>query len=169
MYQVGKLGFVPSVSFLGQGYPKLPSPSGSTGREVISKGTDRDATGSIWTGSTTSSPRGSLGRSKGSRRVGKQRASLVEIVSQITRRTKSALVIPQGDLLHHAVESLLLANPRGTSGRSMETAVGPNSSWRLELTVPLSDEDGETWMALLVPDQAESPQRERGSHNEEGF
>ena len=120
---------------MGQGYPKLPSPSGSTGREVISEGTDRDATGSIWTGSTTSSPRGSLGRSEGSRQAGKQRASLVEIVSQITKRTESALVIPQGDLLRRAVELLLLANPRGTSGRLMETAVGPNSSWRLELTV----------------------------------
>ena len=85
------------------------------------------------------------------------------------RRTESALVIPQGDLLHCAVESLLLANPRGTSGRLMETAVGPNSSWRLELMVPLSDEDGETWMALLILDRAESPQWERGSHNEEGF
>ena len=146
------------MSFLGQGYPKLPSPSGSTGREVISEGTDRDATGNIWTGSTTSSPRGSLGRSEGSRWAGKQRASLVEIVSQITKRTESALVIPQGDLLRRAVESLLLANPRGTSGRLVETAVGPNSYWRLELTVPLSDEDGETWMALLIPNRAESPQ-----------
>ena len=85
------------------------------------------------------------------------------------RRTKSTLVIPQGDLLHHAVELLLLANPRGTSGQLMETAVGLNSSWRLELTVPLLDEDGETWMALLIPDRAESPQWEWGSHNEEGF
>ena len=87
------------MSFLGQGYPKLPSPSGSTGQEAISEGTDQDATGSIWTGSTTSSPRGSLGRSEGSCQVGKQRVSLVEIISQITRRTKSALVIPQGDLV----------------------------------------------------------------------
>ena len=78
-------------------------------------------------------------------------------------------MIPQGDLLCRAVELLLLTNPRGTSGRLMETAVGPNSSWHLELTVPLSDKDGETWMALLVPDRAESPQWERGSHNEEGF
>ena len=139
------------------------------GQEVISEGTDRDATGSIWTGSTTSSPRASLGRSEGSRQAGKQRASLVEIVSQITRRTESALVIPQGDLLRRAVESLLLANLRGTSGRLMETAVGPNSSWRLELMVPLLDEDSETWMALLIPDRAESPQWEWGSHNEEGF
>ena len=105
--------------------------------------------------------------SKGQSR--KQRASLVEIVSQITRRSESALVIPEGNLLRRAVESLLLANPRGTSGRLVETAVGPNSSWRLELTVPLSDEDGETWMALLVPDRADSPQWERGSHNEESF
>ena len=78
-------------------------------------------------------------------------------------------MIPQGDLLHRAVESLLLANPRGTSGWLMETAVGLNSSWRLELMVPLSDEDGETWMTLLILDRAESPQWERGSHNEEGF
>ena len=155
--------------FLDRGYPKLPSPSGSTGQEVISEGTDQDTTGSIWTRSTTSSPRGSLGRSEGSRWVGKQRASLVKIVSQITKRTKSALVIPQGDLLRRAVELLLLANPRGTSGRLMETTVGPNSSWRLELTVPPSDEDGKTWMALLIPDRAESPQWEWGSHNEEGF
>ena len=42
----------------------------------------------------------------------------------------------------------------------METAVGLNSSWRLELTVPLSDEDGKTWMALLILDRAESPQWE---------
>ena len=85
------------------------------------------------------------------------------------RRTESALVIPQGDLLCHAVESLLLANLRGTSGHLMETTVGPNSSWRLELTVPLSDEDSKMWMALLIPDRAESPQWEWGSHNEEGF
>ena len=78
-------------------------------------------------------------------------------------------MIPQGDLLRRAVESLLLANPRGTSGWLVETTVGLNSSWCLELTVPLSDEDGETWMALLVPDRAESPQWEWGSHNEEGF
>ena len=136
---------------------------------MISEGTNRDATGSIWTGSTTSSPRGSLGRSEGSHWAGKQRASLVEIVSQITRRTKSALVIPQGDLLRRAVELLLLANPRGTSGQLMETAVGPNSSWHLELMVPLLDEDGKTWMALLILDRAESPQWEQGSHNEEGF
>ena len=70
------------------------------------------------------------------------------------RRSESALVIPEGNLLRRAVESLLLANPRGTSGRLMETAVGPNSSWRLELTVPLLDEDGEMWMALLVLDRA---------------
>ena len=151
---------------------KEPStPNANRSSDVCSSdlGTDRDATGSIWTGSTTSSPKGSLGRSEGSRRAGKQRVSLVEIVSQITKRTESALVIPQGDLLRRAVELLLLANPRGTSGRLVETAVGPNSSWRLELTVPLSDEDGETWMALLVPDRAESPQWEQGSHNEEGF
>ena len=116
-----------------------------------------------------SSSRGSLGRSEGSHWAGKQRASLVEIVSQITKRTESALVIPQGDLLCRAVELLLLANPRGTLGCLMETAVGPNSSWCLELTVPLSDEDGEMWMALLVPNRAESPQWEQGSHNEEGF
>ena len=155
--------------FLAPGYPKLPSPSGSTGQEAISEGTDQDATGSIWTRSTTSSPRGSLGRSEGPRQAGKQRVSLVEIVSQITRRTKSALVIPEGNLLCRAVESLLSANLRGTSGQLMETAVGPNSPWRLELTVPLSDEDSETWMALLIPDRAESPQWEWGSHNEEGF
>ena len=85
------------------------------------------------------------------------------------RRTESALVIPQGGLLCCAVELLLLANLRGTLGRLMETAVGPNSSWCLELTVPLLDEDGETGMALLIPDRAESPQWEWGSHNEEGF
>ena len=78
-------------------------------------------------------------------------------------------MIPQGDLLPCAVELLLLANPRGTSGRLMETAVGPNSSWRLELTVPLSDKDGKMWMALLIPDRTESPQWEQGSHNGEGF
>ena len=116
-----------------------------------------------------SSPKGSLGRSEGSHQAGKQRASLVEIVSQITRRTESALVILQGDLLCRAVESLLLANPRGTLGWLMETAVGLNSSWCLELTVPLADEDGKTWMALLIPDRVESPQWERGSHNEERF
>ena len=91
------------------------------------------------------------------------------MVSQITRRIESALVIPQGDLLRHAVELLLLANPRGTSGRLMETAVGPTSSWHLELMVPLLDKDSKTWMALLIPDRAESPQWEQGSHNEEGF
>ena len=78
-------------------------------------------------------------------------------------------MIPEGNLLRCAVELLLLANPRGTSGRLMETTVGLNSSWHLELMVPLSDEDGETWMALLIPDRAESPQWEWGSHNEEGF
>ena len=78
-------------------------------------------------------------------------------------------MILQGDLLRCAVESLLLVNLRGTLGQLMETAVGPNSSWCLELTVPLSGEDGETWMALLIPDRAESPQWEWGSHNEEGF
>ena len=109
---------------------------------MISEETDQDVTGSIWTRSTTSSPRGSLGRSKGSHQVGKQRASLVEIVSQIMRRTKSALVIPQGDLLRRAVESLLLANPRGTLGWLMETAVGPNSSWHLELMVPFTGGKG---------------------------
>ena len=51
----------------------------------------------------------------------------------------------------------------------METAVGPNSSWCLELTVPLSNKDGETWMALLIPDRVESPQWEQGSHNEDEF
>ena len=136
---------------------------------MISEGTDQDATRSIWTRSTTSSPRGSLGRSEGSHQAGKQRASLVEIVSQIIRRTKSALVIPERDLLCHAVELLLLANLRGMLGRLMEIVVGLNSSWRLELMVPLLDEDSEMWMAQLILDRAESPQWEQGSHNEEGF
>ena len=78
-------------------------------------------------------------------------------------------MIPEGKLLRQAVESLLLANPRGTSGRLVETAVGPNSSWCLELTVPLSNEDGKSWLAQLIPDWAESPQWERGSHNKEEF
>ena len=145
------------MSALVWGFPRLPSPSGSTGCEVISEGTDCDATRSIWTRSTTSSSKGSLRKSEGSRQVGKQRASLVEIVSQITKRNESSLPILEGKLLRQAVESLLLANPRGTLGRLVETAVGPNSSWRLELTVPLSDEDSESWLARLILDRAESP------------
>ena len=107
---------------------------------------------------------------KGSRELAMQLGMLgKERRIKFSALTESALVIPQGDLLCHAVELLLLANPRGTLGQLMETAVGLNSSRRLELTVPLSDEDGKTWMALLIPDRAESPQWEQGSHNEEGF
>ena len=99
-----------------QGYPRFPNPSSSISQEAISKGTNRDATRSIWAGSTMSSSKGSLSRSEGSHWAGKQRVSLVKIVSQIMRRTESGLVIPEGNLLHRAVEFLLLAKPRGTSG-----------------------------------------------------
>ena len=69
------------VLFLGHRYPRLPSPSSLTGHKVISKGTGQSTTGSIWTRSNRSSVMDSISRSKGSHWAGKQRVSLVKIVS----------------------------------------------------------------------------------------
>ena len=46
---------------------------------------------------------------------------------------------------------------------------GPISNFTLELTIPLSDEDGMRFLSMLVGDWAESLQWAQGSHNKEGF
>ena len=46
---------------------------------------------------------------------------------------------------------------------------GLASEFALELTIPLSVEDGDMILSMLVPDRMESPQWEEGSHKEEGF
>ena len=38
-----------------------------------------------------------------------------------------------------------------------------------ELMIPLLTEDGDRILSMLIPDRMESPQWEKGSHEEEGF
>ena len=64
-----------------------------------------------------------------------------------------------------------MLTPDDIRGRLTETLRGPGlvSDFTLELTIPLSDEDGTRFLSMLVGDQMESPQWEEGSHEDEGF
>ena len=64
-----------------------------------------------------------------------------------------------------------MLTPDDIRGRLMETLRGPGlvSDFTLELTIPLSDEDGTRFLSMLVGNRMESPQWEEGSHKEEGF
>ena len=64
-----------------------------------------------------------------------------------------------------------MLTPDNIRGRLTETPCGPGlvSDFALELTIPLSDEDGTRFLSMLVGNQMESPQWEEGSHKEEGF
>ena len=53
----------------------------------------------------------------------------------------------------------------------MEMLCSPGlvSDFALELTIPLSDDDGTRFLSMLVGDWMESPQWEGGGHKDEGF
>ena len=74
-------------------------------------------------------------------------------------------------VLQHAAESMFILTPDEIRGRLVETPHGHGvaSDFVLELTIPLSVEDGDRILSMLVPDRMESPQWEEGSHEEEGF
>ena len=74
-------------------------------------------------------------------------------------------------VLQHCAESTFMLTPDDIRGRLTETPRGPGlvSDFTLELTIPLSDEDGTRFLSMLVGNRMESPQWEEGSHEEEGF
>ena len=74
-------------------------------------------------------------------------------------------------VLQHCAESTFMLTPDDIRGRLTETPHGPglSSDFTLELTIPLSDEDGTRFLSMLVGNRMESPQWEEGSHEEEGF
>ena len=74
-------------------------------------------------------------------------------------------------ILQHCAESTFMLTPDDIRGRLMETPCGPGlvSDFTLELTIPLLDEDGMRFLSMLVGNRMESPQWERGSHEDEGF
>ena len=77
----------------------------------------------------------------------------------------------QESLLQHVAESMFMLTPDDIRGQLTETPRGPGlvSDFALELTIPLSDEDGTRFLSMLVGDRMESPRWEEGSHEEEGF
>ena len=70
-----------------------------------------------------------------------------------------------------AAESAFMLTPDDIRGRLMEIPCSPGlvSDFALELTIPLSDEDGTRFLSMLVGNRMESPQWEEGSHEEERF
>ena len=81
-------------------------------------------------------------------------------------------VVPWSEsILQHCAESTFMLTPDDIRGQLTETPRGPGlvSDFALELTIPLSDEDGTRFLSMLVGDRMESPQWEEGSHEEEGF
>ena len=64
-----------------------------------------------------------------------------------------------------------MLTPDNIRGRLTETPHGPGLllDFTLELTIPLSDEDGTRFLSMLVGNRMDSPQWEEGSHEEEGF
>ena len=74
-------------------------------------------------------------------------------------------------VLQHAAESTFMLTPDEIRGRLVEMPRGHGvaSDFMLELMIPLSAEDGDRILSMLVPDQMESPQWDEGSHKDEGF
>ena len=64
-----------------------------------------------------------------------------------------------------------MLTPDNIRGRLTETPHGPGlvSDFALELTIPLSDEDGMRFLSMLMGDRMESLQWEEGSHKDKGF
>ena len=60
------------------------------------------------------------------------------------------------DLLTTVLGVVRGAHLEGVTGRLVETS-GPVHDWRLELSVPLSEQDGDELISLFLPDRAESP------------
>ena len=60
----------------------------------------------------------------------------------------------QESLLRHAAELTFMLTPDDIRGRLTETPCGPGlvSDFTLELTIPLSDEDGTQFLSMLVGD-----------------
>ena len=126
--------------------------------------------------STTSLEHRSVERNVGSAVVTTPRLNLDWIASRTTTRLRQvAIPFPvcpwQESLLQHVAESTFMLTPDDIRGRLTETPHGPGlvSDFALELTIPLSDEDGTRFLSMLVGDRMESPQWEEGSHEEEGF
>ena len=81
-------------------------------------------------------------------------------------------VVPwQESILQHTAESTFMLTPDEIRGRLVETPRGHGVvlDFVLELTIPLSAEDDDRILSMLVPNRMESPQWEEGSHEEEGF
>ena len=126
--------------------------------------------------STTSSERRSVERNVGSAVAATPRLNLDWIASRTMTRLRQVSipfpVVPwQESVLQHCAESTFMLTPDDIRGRLTETPRGPGlvSDFTLELTIPLSDEDGTRFLSMLVGNRMESPQWEEGSHEEEGF
>ena len=130
----------------------------------------------ISTISITSSEHRSVGRNKECPAVTTPRLNLGWIHSWTMMRMRQVLVpfpvVPWSEsILQHAAGSMFMLTPDDIRGRLTGTLRGPGlvSDFALELTIPLSDEDGMRFLSMLVGDWMESPQWEEGSQEEEGF
>ena len=87
------------------------------------------------------------------------RLNLDWIASQtMTRLRQVSIPFPAGpwqeSVLQHAAELTFMLTPDDIRGRLTETPRGPGllSDFALELTIPLSDEDGTRFLSMLVGD-----------------
>ena len=134
---------------------------------------DRVATSTV---STTSMERRSVERNVESAVERTPRLNLDWIASQTTTRLRQvSILFPvvswSESILQYAAELMFMLTPDEIRGRLVETPRGHGvaSDFALELTIPLSQEDGNRILLMLVPDRMESPQWEEGSHEEERF
>ena len=104
------------------------------------------------------------------------RLNLDWIASRTTTRLRQVLipflVVPWSEsVLQHTAELMFMLTPDEIRGRLVKTPRGHGvaSDFTLELMIPLSQEDGDRILSMLVPDRMESPQWEEGSHEEERF
>ena len=113
----------------------------------------------ISTVSTTSSERRSVGRNEECPAVTTPPLNLGWIHSRtITRMRQVSIPFPivpwSGSVLQHCAELTFMLTPDDIRGRLTETPRGPGlvSDFALELTIPLSDEDGTRFLSILVGD-----------------
>ena len=111
----------------------------------------------ISTISTTSSEHRSVGRNEERPAVTTPRLNLGWIHSRTMTRMRQVSipfpVVPWSEsVLQHCTESTFMSTPDDTRGRPTETPHGPglSSHFALELTIPLSDEDGTHFLSMLV-------------------
>ena len=98
------------------------------------------------------------------------RLNLDWIASRTMTRLRQVLipfpVVPWSEsILQYAAESTFMLTPNEIRGRLVEMPRGHGvaSDFTLELTIPLSTEDGNRILSMLVPDRMESPQWEEGT------